>query len=523
MGYPRGMSARPPGYYEEGLWAYTDATSYAPGETATFFVSSPVPDVSCTVTRIGDRETLVHEGHGLHAGHHETPEHAYREGCGWPETFALEIGTDWPSGYYRVALRAGALEAEHFFVVRAANPGALARHVLVLATNTYQAYNGWGGKNLYGNDASFAASPDQLVHRPVPTPVVAWDRPWSRCLVASPVPTRIPTSGRRGLGEPLGLPDAAAALVNADASIWDMPAGFVNKWEHPFVVWAERAGIELDYLAQSDLDRDPNVLEPYPSYLSVGHDEYWTWEERDAVEAFVDAGGSAAFFSGNTCFWQVRFEREGRAMAGYKFTAPTADPVLGTERERRVTSLWADPLIGRPEAEMTGVSFSRAGYARTGYALSRGTAGYTIYRPDHWSLAGTDLFYGDVIGDDFALVAYETDGCDFRLDQGLPVPTGEDGAPTGFEIVGVAPATLGEPDPTPGEGILGRDDAAFVAARVFDGDIERALRGHATFGSFRRGRGEVFTAGTTEWAWGLAASDRFIDRITRNVLERAVR
>jgi hypothetical protein len=515
------MSARPSGYYENALWAYTDSTSYAPGETVTFFVSSPVQGVTCTVSRIGAQEVVVHEQAGIRAGHRDVREHAYRDGCSWPDCFALTVGADWPSGYYRVQLRAGALSAEHFFVVRSPNPGAGARHVLVLATNTYQAYNSWGGLNLYGSDASLADSPDQLVNRPTPARIVAWDRPYSRCLLAAPVPTRIPTSARRGMGEPLSLPEAAVALLGEDASIWDMPAGFVNKWEQQFVAWAERAGIALDYLAQSDLDADSNALDPYPSYLSVGHDEYWTWEERDAVEAFVDAGGHAAFLSGNTCYWQVRFEREGRAMAGYKFAAPTEDPVLGTDRQSRLTSLWSDPLIGRPETQMTGVTFSRAGYARVGYALSRGTAGYAVYRPDHWSLAGTDLFYGDVIGDEAALVAYETDGCAFRLENGLPVATGEDGAPESFEIVGAAPASLGEPAITPAPGLLGRDDAAFVASRVFDGDVERALRGHATFGSFRRGRGEVFTGGTTEWAWALASGDRFVDRITRNVLERA--
>ena len=518
------MSARPAGYYEERPWLYSDRTSYAPGDTATCFASSPVPDAACRVLRAGARETLVHEQNGIRADPQKIPERAWRDGCAWPATFEIAIGADWPTGYYRVVLCAGEQEAEHFFVVRPTNPGADARHVLVLATNTYQAYNSWGGKNLYGDDASFVDSPDQLTNRPLPAPVVAWDRPYSHCLLHPPVPTRIPTTTRRAMGAPLAVPDAAPALIAAGASIWDMPAGFLHKWEQQFVAWAEGAGIALDYLAQSDLDaHGADALAPYPSYLSVGHDEYWTWEERDAVEAFVDAGGSAAFLSGNTAFWQVRLERGGQAMAGYKFTAPTEDPVLGTEREHRVTSLWSDPLTGRPETEMTGVTFARAGYARSGFALSRGTAGYTIYRPEHWALAGTDLFYGDSLGDEFALCAYETDGCAFRFEDGLPVPTGEGGTPETFEIVGLAPATLGEPDPTPAPGLLGRDDARFVASRVFGGDVERALRGHAALGSFRRGRGEVFTAGTTEWAWGLAAGDPFIDRITRNVLERAER
>jgi hypothetical protein len=30
----------------------------------------------------------------------------------------------------------------------------------------------------------------------------------------------------------------------------------------------------------------------------------------------------------------------------------------------------------------------------------------------------------------------------------------------------------------------------------------------------------VFTAGTTEWAWGLTGADPIIERITRNLLDR---
>jgi hypothetical protein len=49
------------------------------------------------------------------------------------------------------------------------------------------------------------------------------------------------------------------------------------------------------------------------------------------------------------------------------------------------------------------------------------------------------------------------------------------------------------------------------------------LRGHAVMASFRRGAGEVFNSGTTEWAYGLAARNPFVERITRNVLDRLSR
>jgi hypothetical protein len=36
------VSARPRGYYENALWAYSDATSYAPGETVTSLREGPI-------------------------------------------------------------------------------------------------------------------------------------------------------------------------------------------------------------------------------------------------------------------------------------------------------------------------------------------------------------------------------------------------------------------------------------------------------------------------------------------------
>ncbi len=512
-------SGRSEEYYRDGLWLYADATSYAPGDTATVFVSSPVSSVDCELVRLGGAETVVHEARGLSAKRQDIPEDADCAGCRWTDTFAVEIGADWPSGYYAVRLRAGELAAEHFLVVRAASPGREARHVLVLATNTYQAYNHWGGRNYYGDDTPFVDAADQLTNRPEPTRIVSWERPYAPLLLAPPVPTRPAAAQPREADAPPNLPEATPALIAAGGGVWDLAAGYVNKWEHRFVAWAEARGLPLDFLAQSDLDRDPDALGPYAAYVSVGHDEYWTWAERDVVEGFVEGGGNAAFFSGNTSFWQVRFEQEGRLMVGYKAAAPTRDPVLGTDRERLLTSMWSDPLIGRPENEMTGVSFARGGYARVGYAGSRSSGGYAVQRPDHWALEGTNLFYGDVFGAESTLVGYETDGCALQIDEdGRLVPTGVDGTPTDFEVVGVAPATLGEPEVVPTPGLLGRIDADFVASRLFDGDTERSLRGFATCGSFRKGQGEVFTGGTTEWAWAL--EDPSVGRITENVLRR---
>jgi hypothetical protein len=111
----------------------------------------------------------------------------------------------------------------------------------------------------------------------------------------------------------------------------------------------------------------------------------------------------------------------------------------------------------------------------------------------------------------------------------LPHPTGEDGTDKAFEIVAMAPASLGAPERTSlnNNAPIGFRDAAVVAERVFGDDSEegrdRARRGNAVMGTFQKGKGAVFTTGTCEWAYGLSHDDPAVAQITKNVLERFAR
>ena len=72
--------------------------------------------------------------------------------------------------------------------------------------------------------------------------------------------------------------------------------------------WLEKEGYDVSYATSIDVDASPNLLSNHKAFLSVGHDEYWSWKMRDNVENARDAGINIGFFSGNTSYWQVRFE-----------------------------------------------------------------------------------------------------------------------------------------------------------------------------------------------------------------------
>jgi hypothetical protein len=391
----------------------------------------------------------------------------------WRGGPTAEIGTgpDWPAGVYLVRVDDAAPTA--FFVLRGG--GAL---VLELATNTWNAYNDVDGPNLYTGAVELTFA------RPLAPGMLAKDDTTPRLV-------------ERGYGR---------STRDQALSTWHGMAGWAGQ-ERRFVHWAESRGITLGYATNADLEQHPGVLDGCRLLLSVGHDEYWTWGMRDTVEGFVAAGGNVAFLSGNTCYWQVRIEAA--VMVGYKHRH-AEDPV----QSERTTTMWSDPLTGRPETSLTGVSFTRGGYHRIASSVPRGTGGYEVHRPDHWLLAGTELRRGDQLGADVGVVGYECDGCELTMVDGLPT------GPPGFDVVATAPATPFDEHTTPlplAPG--GRYELEFHAERL-GVDPESLRHGHAVLGCREGvdGTGTVVTVGCTDWAYGL--DDPAVDRVTRNILDR---
>jgi len=449
------------------------------------------------------------------------PPHADRDGCAWPVAAEITAGEDWPSGYYDILLENADGETAHHFICVKAARGRAAKAVLVLATNTYHAYNHWGGANAYCDVTRLMSGAAPLAEAMAGAiGVLSTERPFSPLLVAAPegVP-RLVNMRKRGFEEKPWASDMAWSRQHR-ASPYDRSAGFLNKWEHVFVRWAETEGVSFDMLTDYDLDAEADALDPYDVVLLVGHSEYWSRRERDQIERFVDGGGRLAIFSGNTAFWKVRFDNGGRTFVCHKWRGFEAEPQAG----RNGTHLWSHPAFAQPEAAITGLSFLFAGYHRLGLCAARGQGGYTVYRDKHWALEGCDLFYGDVIGDDVPLIGYENDGCRFVFDDdGLPRAVAHLGVPEDLEIIALAPCAFGEAE-SQYRPLIPPEKLDQVAEIMFgDSTVrsqQRALRGHAAMATFRRGKGEVFNGGTTEWAHALAAGDPYVTRITRNVLKR---
>jgi hypothetical protein len=445
---------QPEGLFVEG---YAGKVSVAQGEAVGLHVSCSAAKFEVEVARLGAQREVVWSQREVEGRVHEVPEDASAMGCGWPEAVQVPVGEKWKSGYYEVTFRAAdsggkwtgrnrrTATGTAYFVVRAKQPGERSKLLLQLATNTYNAYNNWGGFSVY----AYNSLSKNQGHR------VSFERPG---------------------------------------------ASQFGRWELPFVVWAEQAGYELEFAANSDLEFHPELLKGYRLVLSVGHDEYWSAPMRDHLETFIAAGGNVAFFSGNTCCWQVRSEDEGAAFTCWKQNYHL-DPVFQTGEHSGLSTLWSHHLVKRPENQLTGVGFLWGGYRNSHGQFMGEPAEFTVHRPEHWLLAGTGLTRGAVFGGKDTIVGYECDGCELEWRDGLPFPTHRDGTPDTFEVLATCPVSWHP------------DDAEWYEK------WEKGRVGQACLGVYTRG-GTVVTSGTTDWAHGLAGGDAAVVRITRNVLER---
>jgi hypothetical protein len=261
----------------------------------------------------------------------------------WDPSLEIVIPGDWASGMYTAVLRPIVGNPAYVpFIVKAApeNPAPI---LFVSAALTWQAYNTWGGANLY--DASTADSPE--ISRGRRAVQVSFDRPYEL----------------------------------------HQGAGYQQRWELPFVRWQERDAVDTDYAADLDLELDPGILGDRRLVVFAGHHEYWSRSMRTALEAAIATGTNVLFLSANELYWQVRLESSplGPARRVTCYKSARLDPVALT-RPELTTCRWRERPVDDPEAPVVGQMYGH---------IVRRPGDWVASSTDHWLYDGTGLRDGD--------------------------------------------------------------------------------------------------------------------------------
>ena len=249
----------------------------------------------------------------------------------WPVSLNIVIDSRFPTGIYMAQFDDGSKVSYAPLVVKDNQP--MSPLLLVVSTFTWQAYNIWGGWNLY-------YSPKKNVYDPAR--IVSFNRPYDR----------------------------------------DGKSNFAIN-EKGIVMAAESAGLDVSYVTDNDIDRKEINVSSVKALIFGGHSEYWSIQmQKTALEA-RDLGINLLFLGGNQAYWRTRLEDNGRKMAVWK--SDLADPYK--EVPSMITNKWGAKPNPLNQSTLLGALFAGFGVT-TDYKFKDGNA---------WPISGSGLKTGDKI------------------------------------------------------------------------------------------------------------------------------
>ncbi len=281
------------------------------GGKVTVRVSTHAPQYSVRLIRLkrtdsngnlgADQQSTTVTVGAVNAGNFKKEFHSdmWRQGAPWAAdvaTLALPSGARPGLWAAELTTPSGGRFLAPFVVKRPARTGRLA---VIANTNTWNAYNHWGGGSRYYNVNPFPRD-------------LSYDRPQ---LAAAQELTEFHVR-------------PATHLTRGEV--------YVSTWLDGLV--ASNAAYDYDVHADTDLHLGTVDLNPYKVLIIHTHPEYWSAQMRNALDAYLAGGGHLIYLGGNGLYEMV--------------TVTDAQMRVAQDRP---DNLWRS--LGRPERAVLGVAF----------------------------------------------------------------------------------------------------------------------------------------------------------------------
>ena len=329
------------------LEAYADRVSATQGETVRLFVSSTSGTWTATAYRMGWYGGVLARAvwrSAPQAGVRQPPA-TFTPATGliqtrWAASLSVPITSDWTPGDYLFTL-VSSKGWDTYVPLTVRDDTSTAPILIVNAVTTWEAYNLWGGGDLYSLYASARGAHSGATR----ADIVSFDRPYRL---------------GNGSGDFLGNEEKLVKLV-------------------------ESAGLDVSYTTDVDLAIHPDLLLHHKVIVSPGHDEYYSTAMRDALEAARDHGVNLVFLGGNAVYRHIRLQPSAlgadREVVNYRVAA--LDPLRRTD-PAEVTVSWRESPVNRPESTLLGEM----------YQCNPVRADLVVTDPGAWIWAGTSIRMG---------------------------------------------------------------------------------------------------------------------------------
>jgi len=324
--------------------------------------------------RYGIRKQFVrnigwYDNHGPRACMQTLPDsHFEQTGVAWDNGHGVHrqfITAPEPGGLYYFHAKAESGEFFSFPLVVA--PRQPAAQVAVLAsTNTWNAYNAFGGRSNYIMAAQMIDQPIVNSKSDLPRYKLSDYGEWRSAPVFAPLSFDRP--------EPYNVvpPD-----VECTDPIEGRQACHLAPAEWRLLGWLEREGVGHDLYADAHLDDGTLDLNAYRILILNTHPEYWSVQAYQRVKRWVfERGGRLMYLGGNGLNCAIELLDNGTAMRCLNAWPAACESRFHAQLES--------------EANLLGVVFTDPG------AMT--VAAYQVIDSKHWIFAGTGLRQGDLFG-----------------------------------------------------------------------------------------------------------------------------
>ncbi len=379
----------------DGILGYVWPREVKTGERSEFRVHSTEP-YRLSLWRYGLKREMVKllgwfDEHAPRAVMQILPDGDFTQtGVQWNQTgYASAHHTQFITGpeksglYY---LHAKAEKSGQFFsfpwIVAPAKPQS---SIAVLAsTNTWLAYNNFGGRSNYINSNRLPDQPTINARQDL----VRFNKAGSFNVWGFQDEEYQPLSFERP--EP-------GNVVRENEEVTDpiegrLPCGMAPA-EWRLLGWMEREGFEYDYYSERQLHNGSLDLDAYQILVISVHPEYWSREMYQKVKSWVhDRSGKLMYLGGNGLNCEVEFLEEDR-LRFKTYLAPEIGCELGMPDPEN-PDFYFESRMSRTlesEANLLGVVCTHTGIMTA--------APYQAVNVDHWIYEGTGLENGDVFGE----------------------------------------------------------------------------------------------------------------------------
>lgn len=231
----------------------------------------------------------------------------------WNVSTTITFPTSWISGVYEIVLtESNGYQWAVPLVVR--DDQRTAGLVFQAPFNTDQAYNLWGGADLYNDCRDFPGSCTSSTSASWAYEI-SYNRPY---------------------------------LISSGT-------GWLFSWWYNMVRFLEQQGYDTTYTSNTAVaEGDTNLLN-YKGFVSAGHDEYWSYQERQKLEQAITNSINVAFFGGNDIYWQIRNDADNNGNANrniISYKQADVDPINNPPNNPNsylTTVRWREAPVNNPE------------------------------------------------------------------------------------------------------------------------------------------------------------------------------